>query len=179
MLLVADRHTLRNANGVRLPGPHKQDALCLVGSLGACGDVLVGDMRHVACRLCLWLPACPPLGPVLHRRQDWVRPIGECGLCLRFATWPRRSVGWGQTCSHALKGFDTRGTNRPFFVHILVERHEREGKLRIQIRLVEGMLDRGGPWSTVEELTDVDQEGLSHLRSELASLELNGGDGTL
>lgn len=53
----------------------------------------------------------------------------------------------------------------------------REGELRTQIRIVEGMLDKGFPWATIEERIGVNPEDLEGFRVELAALQADRGDG--
>ena len=57
------------------------------------------------------------------------------------------------------------------------EQAVREGELRTQIRIVEGMLDKGFPWSTIEERIGVNPEDLEGFREELAALQADRGDG--
>ena len=64
---------------------------------------------------------------------------------------------------------------------LLEAKHRREGfeqaVLQTQIRIVEGMLDKGFPWATIEERIGVNPEDLEGFRVELAALQADRGDG--
>ena len=52
-----------------------------------------------------------------------------------------------------------------------------EGRLQERIANLEGLLERGNSWETVEALTGIDEAGLRKLRAELGRLQgNNGGD---
>ena len=47
----------------------------------------------------------------------------------------------------------------------------REGRIQGQIATIEGMLERGGSWETIEALTGINETGLHRLREELDRLQ--------
>ena len=47
----------------------------------------------------------------------------------------------------------------------------REGRIQGQIATIEGMLERGGSWETIEALTGITETGLHRLREELDRLQ--------
>ena len=56
-------------------------------------------------------------------------------------------------------------------LEILEAKLAREGRIQGQIATIEGMLERGGSWETIEALTGINETGLHRLREELDRLQ--------
>jgi len=58
---------------------------------------------------------------------------------------------------------------------LLEAKLEHEGRIQERIANLEGMLERGGSWETIETLTGIDEAGLHKLREELDRLQGTNG----
>ena len=98
-------------------------------------------------------------------RERYGRPglVAEDVTLLKLLEAKHRREGFEQGLKQGLKQAAYEGV--------------REGELRTQIRIVEGILDKGFSWVAIEAWTSVDAEGLKRLREELAALQADKGDG--